>query len=149
MATQKHRKGYFKKSIHKYTLTAYISLRKSQERVTNKELAKELGLKERTFYTYKKTGKVPKKSSIKLMNEFNKTFVTVGGKLNKQGQIFYKAVEKIRKDESRKKGVKQLTAKEMTKLKTQKQKITFVDELGNIFEAFYERRQETHEEDLR
>ena len=75
------------------------------------------------------------------MNEFDKQFVTTGGRLNKQGQVFYKAVEKIRKDESKKKGVKQLTPKEMTKLKTQKEKTTFVDELGNIFEAFYQPRQ--------
>jgi len=141
MATQKHRKGYFKKKVHKYTLTAYISLRKSQERVTNKELAKELNLKLRTFYNYKKTGKVPKKSSIKLTNQFSKQFVTVGGRLNRQGQLFYKIVEKIRKDESKKKGIKQLTTKQIQRLAKQKEKVTFVDELGNIFEAFYQARQ--------
>lgn len=133
----KHKKGYFKGKYSSYLLAAYSSYQKSTEPITNKQLAKELGISVRSLY-YIKSGKQGKRSkaAVKVKEEITKHLVRANH-LTEKGRVIFKTVERIRRNEKKKKGIKELSQKEMRKIKKEsKSKIEI--EVEDLFEAHYE-----------
>lgn len=131
----KHKRGYFKGKYKAYLLTAYTSYRKSTEVVTNKDLAKELGVSLSTLQRYKRGEGLNSKKALAVKNQIEKN-ITYAGRLNQKGKILYKAVKKLRSENPTGKKIKELSVKQMNRIKN---KVAKEEEtLTEIFEAFYE-----------
>jgi hypothetical protein len=138
-AKGKHRKGYFKGKVFKYTLTAYESIQKAGvDKVTNKQLSKQLNISENTFYRIK-SGKTPPKNTYKKLSEYFNKYSVYANHLNKRGELLQKAILKIRKDEKKGK-IKKLTNKQvynLTKRSRSGKELKQLEEIESLFEALY------------
>lgn len=132
----RHRKGFFKGKKEAYLIVAYSSIRKKSEPVSNKIIAKELGISLRTLYYYK-AGKIPSKPTkqTKHLKDFFDKYSTSAGHLNRKGILLIQVAEKIRKDEGKRGGIKELTGKQIQRLIIKESDINI--EVDNLLEAFY------------
>jgi len=132
----KHRRGYFKGKYSNYLLTAYTSYRKSTEILTNKQLAKEMGISVRSLYYFKKGGGGKGKKLVEVKKYIDKDILKKNGKLNQEGKIILRAVKKLRQKHPNIKKIKELTIKQVNKLKKEVSKTEQTQK--EMIESFYE-----------
>jgi predicted transcriptional regulator len=132
----KHRRGYFKGKYDSYLITAYTSYRKSTEILSNKELAKELGISVRSLYYYKRGQGTKGEGIKKVKSGITKELTKKNGKLNQEGKIIFRAVKKLREKYPNPKKMKELSIKQVNKLKEDVSKTEQTQK--EMIESFYE-----------